>query len=79
MTLRIDRIVTRVVQLPLAEPIKHPFMGERTKLTTVLVQVHCSDGCVRAASPAPLTSAIAGGAFRICHPCGAVSAMPRAS
>ena len=40
----IERIVTRVVALPLDEPIKHPFMGARTKKSTLLVQVYTTDG-----------------------------------
>lgn len=46
MTLQIERITTRLALLPLAEPIKHPFMGERTQFASLLVQLHCSDGCV---------------------------------
>lgn len=45
MGLKIERIDTRLVVMPLAEPIKHPFMGERTQFATLIVQVHCSDGC----------------------------------
>jgi len=42
----IDRITTQLVALPLAEPIKHPFMGARTQKATLLVQVHTADGAV---------------------------------
>ena len=40
----IDRIVTRFVSVPLPAPIRHPFLGERTKFTSLLVEVHTSDG-----------------------------------
>jgi L-alanine-DL-glutamate epimerase-like enolase superfamily enzyme len=40
----IDRIVTRFVSVPLPAPIKHPFLGERTKFSSLLVEVHTMDG-----------------------------------
>ncbi len=40
----IDRIVTRFVSVPLPAPIRHPFLGERTKFSSLLVEVHTSDG-----------------------------------
>ncbi len=45
MSALIERITTRLVALPLAEPILHPFMGARTQFATLLVEVHSSDGC----------------------------------
>ena len=43
--LRIEKVAARVVVMPLAEPIRHPFMGQRTQFATLLVELHCSDGC----------------------------------
>jgi L-alanine-DL-glutamate epimerase-like enolase superfamily enzyme len=42
----ISHISTQLVALPLAEPIKHPFMGARTQKATLIVQVHTADGAV---------------------------------
>lgn len=42
----IERIVTRIVALPLDEPIKHPFMGARTQKSTMTVEVYTADGAV---------------------------------
>jgi L-alanine-DL-glutamate epimerase-like enolase superfamily enzyme len=44
MTLKIKRITTRVVAVPLDEPIVNPFVGARTQFATLLVEVHASDG-----------------------------------
>lgn len=44
MAVSIDSLQVRVVRVPFAEPIKHPFMGERTQYVIVLVQMRCSDG-----------------------------------
>jgi L-alanine-DL-glutamate epimerase-like enolase superfamily enzyme len=41
----IERFTTRLVQVPLKEPIPHPFMGARTQFATMLLQVHTTDGC----------------------------------
>lgn len=46
MTLAIEHVATRVVTTPLPEPIPHPFMGERTQFSSLVVEVVCSDGCV---------------------------------
>ncbi len=46
MSCLIERITTRVVSVPLAEPIVNPFLGSRTQFATLLVQVHTSDGLV---------------------------------
>lgn len=43
--LAIQEIVTRLVQLPLPEPIRHPFMGQRTQFASLLVEVRTADGC----------------------------------
>ena len=40
----IDRIVTRFVSVPLPDPILHPFLGARTKFSSLLVEVHTTDG-----------------------------------
>ena len=40
----IDRITTRFVSVPLPAPIKHPFLGARTRLSSLLVEVHTTDG-----------------------------------
>lgn len=40
----IDRFTTRVVQIPLKEPIPHPFMGARTQFATLILEVHTTDG-----------------------------------
>ena len=42
----IERIVTRLVALPLDEPIKHPFLGARTRKATLVVQIHTADGAL---------------------------------
>lgn len=42
----IDRITTHLVATPLPRPIRHPFLGERTRFTSLVVLVHTSDGCV---------------------------------
>ncbi len=39
----IDRIVTRFVSVPLPAPIRHPFLGARTKFSSLLVEVHTGD------------------------------------
>ena len=44
MSATIERIVTRVVAVPLDEPILNPFLGSRTQFATLLVEVHTSDG-----------------------------------
>lgn len=44
MSARIERITTRVVAVPLDEPIINPFLGARTQFATLLVEVHTSDG-----------------------------------
>ena len=46
MSTVIERITTRMVSVPLDEPIVNPFLGSRTKFATLLVQVHSSDGVV---------------------------------
>lgn len=46
MSSTIERITTRLVAVPLAEPIVNPFLGSRTQFATLLVQVHSSDGLV---------------------------------
>ena len=40
----IERITTRFVSVPLPAPIKHPFLGARTKFSSLLVEVHTADG-----------------------------------
>lgn len=45
-TSAIERITTHLASIPLADPIPHPFLGKRTKLATLLVEVHTRDGCV---------------------------------
>lgn len=40
----IERFTTRLVQVPLKEPIPHPFMGARTQFATLILEVHTSDG-----------------------------------
>jgi L-alanine-DL-glutamate epimerase-like enolase superfamily enzyme len=40
----IERIDTRIVSVPLPEPIRHPFLGARTKFSSLLLEVHTSDG-----------------------------------
>lgn len=45
MTGLIDRFTTRFVQVPLKEPIPHPFMGARTQFASMLLEVHTTDGC----------------------------------
>ena len=45
MAALIDRIVTRTVALPLAQPIQHAYLGARTQFATLIVQVHTRDGC----------------------------------
>ena len=40
----IDRFTTRLVQVPLKEPIPHPFMGARTQFATLILDVHTTDG-----------------------------------
>jgi L-alanine-DL-glutamate epimerase-like enolase superfamily enzyme len=40
----IERIVTRFVSVPLPQPIKHPFLGARTKFSSLIVEVHTADG-----------------------------------
>ena len=45
MTGLIDRFSTRFVQVPLKEPIPHPFMGARTQFASMLLEVHTTDGC----------------------------------
>ena len=41
----IERFTTRLVQVPLKEPIPHPFMGARTQFASMLLEVHTTDGC----------------------------------
>jgi L-alanine-DL-glutamate epimerase-like enolase superfamily enzyme len=45
MTGVIEGFTTRVVQVPLREPIPHPFMGARTQFATLLLEVRSNDGC----------------------------------
>lgn len=40
----IERIATRFVSVPLAQPIRHPFLGARTRFSSLLVEVHTADG-----------------------------------
>ena len=40
----IERITTRFVSVPLPDPIKHPFLGSRTRFSSLLVEVHTADG-----------------------------------
>lgn len=40
----IERITTRFVSVPLPAPIRHPFLGARTKFSSLLVEVHTADG-----------------------------------
>ncbi|GAA4341454.1 enolase C-terminal domain-like protein [Pigmentiphaga soli] len=40
----IERIATRIVAVPLEEPIVHPFLGARTQFATLLVEVWTADG-----------------------------------
>jgi L-alanine-DL-glutamate epimerase-like enolase superfamily enzyme len=40
----IERITTRFVSVPLDDPIRHPFLGSRTKFSSLLVEVHTADG-----------------------------------
>lgn len=40
----IERITTRFVSVPLDDPIRHPFLGARTKFSSLLVEVRTADG-----------------------------------
>lgn len=40
----IERVRTRMVAVPLDEPILHPFLGARTQFATLLVEVWTADG-----------------------------------
>ncbi len=40
----IERITTRFVSVPLDDPIRHPFLGARTKFSSLLVEVLTADG-----------------------------------
>jgi len=40
----IERVRTRLVAVPLDEPILHPFLGARTQFSTLLVEVWTKDG-----------------------------------
>jgi L-alanine-DL-glutamate epimerase-like enolase superfamily enzyme len=42
--MKIDRITTRIVAVPLDEPIINPFVGARTQFASLIVEVHASDG-----------------------------------
>lgn len=44
MTLAIDRITTKIVAVPLDEPIANPFLGDRTQFASLMVEVHTKDG-----------------------------------
>ena len=41
----IERIDTRVVYIPFAKPVKHPYLGFRTKNSLLIIEVRTSDGC----------------------------------
>lgn len=40
----IESIATRFVSVPLDDPIRHPFLGARTKFSSLLVEVRTTDG-----------------------------------
>jgi L-alanine-DL-glutamate epimerase-like enolase superfamily enzyme len=41
----IERIDTRVIYIPYEKPVKHPYLGARTKNSVLIVEVRTSDGC----------------------------------
>lgn len=41
----IDRIETYLVSTPLPDPIRHPFLGSRTKFANLVVLLRTADGC----------------------------------
>ena len=44
MANKIERIDTRVVSIPYDKPVKHPFLGFRTKNTVLIIELRTSDG-----------------------------------
>lgn len=45
MSCTIEKIATHIVATKLADPIVHPYLGQRTRVVTMVVQVKTNDGC----------------------------------
>lgn len=43
-TVRIKKITSRLVAVPLAEAIPNPFLGDRTQFASLMIEVHASNG-----------------------------------